>query len=100
MSVSPGLNLGYPDQKHRCAQFCADESNNHRQDGENPLFTSRRGLPPLTGTIQRSMARFSSSDFDRSKTIDRPSGEDRKSTRLNSSHGYISYAVFCLKKKK
>src|SRR2546429_6815604 len=32
-----------------------------------------------------------------------PIGEDaldRKSTRLNSSHGYISYAVFCLKKKK
>src|SRR3989449_7063888 len=32
---------------------------------------------------------------------DSPIGlEDRKSTRLNSSHGYISYAVFCLKKKK
>src|SRR5687768_18101749 len=30
----------------------------------------------------------------------RSSEEDRKSTRLNSSHGYISYAVFCLKKKK
>src|SRR5205809_2773183 len=30
----------------------------------------------------------------------RPDGTDRKSTRLNSSHGYISYAVFCLKKKK
>src|SRR2546422_1838397 len=29
-----------------------------------------------------------------------PSARDRKSTRLNSSHGYISYAVFCLKKKK
>src|SRR2546429_4411352 len=29
-----------------------------------------------------------------------PPGGDRKSTRLNSSHGYISYAVFCLKKKK
>src|SRR2546422_3568972 len=28
-----------------------------------------------------------------------PSALDRKSTRLNSSHGYISYAVFCLKKK-
>src|SRR2546422_7033841 len=28
-----------------------------------------------------------------------PLAEDRKSTRLNSSHGYISYAVFCLKKK-
>src|SRR3989449_7798675 len=31
---------------------------------------------------------------------DRLSVGDRKSTRLNSSHGYISYAVFCLKKKK
>src|SRR6266550_7177701 len=30
----------------------------------------------------------------------RPRPRDRKSTRLNSSHGYISYAVFCLKKKK
>src|SRR5687768_17992470 len=30
----------------------------------------------------------------------RAGGVDRKSTRLNSSHGYISYAVFCLKKKK
>src|SRR2546422_8170098 len=29
-----------------------------------------------------------------------PTAQDRKSTRLNSSHGYISYAVFCLKKKK
>src|SRR2546422_3891437 len=29
-----------------------------------------------------------------------PTAGDRKSTRLNSSHGYISYAVFCLKKKK
>src|SRR2546429_6668054 len=28
-----------------------------------------------------------------------PPEQDRKSTRLNSSHGYISYAVFCLKKK-
>src|SRR2546429_3524933 len=44
----------------------------------------------------------------RSQGVDgvvRPSGRqdsrgDRKSTRLNSSHGYISYAVFCLKKKK
>src|SRR2546422_2943028 len=36
--------------------------------------------------------------------VRRPAGEsvvaDRKSIRLNSSHGYISYAVFCLKKKK
>src|SRR5687768_17767359 len=33
-------------------------------------------------------------------SIPYPLKPDRKSTRLNSSHGYISYAVFCLKKKK
>src|SRR2546422_5560679 len=33
-------------------------------------------------------------------SLGRRAGIDRKSTRLNSSHGYISYAVFCLKKKK
>src|SRR2546422_7916242 len=36
----------------------------------------------------------------RSQGLCRGPAEDRKSTRLNSSHGYISYAVFCLKKKK
>src|SRR2546422_7495619 len=43
-------------------------------------------------------------DYARSATgyVDVPLewSRDRKSTRLNSSHGYISYAVFCLKKKK
>src|SRR2546429_1734876 len=37
---------------------------------------------------------------DREPFLGSSSGRDRKSTRLNSSHGYISYAVFCLKKKK
>src|SRR5687768_17745796 len=47
--------------------------------------------------------RLASTSFD---NLDRPTSvyldgtSDRKSTRLNSSHGYISYAVFCLKKKK
>src|SRR3989449_8041431 len=36
----------------------------------------------------------------RQPTEERTDDKDRKSTRLNSSHGYISYAVFCLKKKK
>src|SRR5256884_6739787 len=34
------------------------------------------------------------------KILASSTASDRKSTRLNSSHGYISYAVFCLKKKK
>src|SRR2546422_2911743 len=37
---------------------------------------------------------------DRGDPAARVNKKDRKSTRLNSSHGYISYAVFCLKKKK
>src|SRR5205809_4750828 len=37
--------------------------------------------------------------FDLPALRDVLAGRDRKSTRLNSSHGYISYAVFCLKKK-
>src|SRR3712207_8770525 len=37
---------------------------------------------------------------DRRAAEGRPHGEDRKSTRLNSSHANISYAVFCLKKKQ
>src|SRR2546422_7895982 len=34
------------------------------------------------------------------RSLSRVCTPDRKSTRLNSNHGYISYAVFCLKKKK
>src|SRR2546422_8535117 len=39
-------------------------------------------------------------DGRRDRRAERGGKRDRKSTRLNSSHGYISYAVFCLKKKK
>src|SRR2546429_2571658 len=56
------------------------------------------------GNPKHNRAGFAGSDADRSQAravfaelLRRP---DRKSTRLNSSHGYISYAVFCLKKKK
>src|SRR2546422_8708400 len=50
------------------------------------------------GAPQRPRGR---ADVRRQSRVDRAACEgDRKSTRLNSSHGYISYAVFCLKKKK
>src|SRR2546422_5290735 len=53
--------------------------------GEHRLAAARWAdhqnvMPPSGGDLERAL--------------------DRKSTRLNSSHGYISYAVFCLKKKK
>src|SRR5205809_3795888 len=44
--------------------------------------------------------RFTRSDGTNLPTTMGGQPADRKSTRLNSSHGYISYAVFCLKKKK
>src|SRR2546429_4638599 len=46
----------------------------------------KRGAAPAGGSFRRRLAPGAQ-------------GRDRKSTRLNSSHGYISYAVFCLKKK-
>src|SRR5687768_17886814 len=53
-----------------------------------PIFTS-----PPTAAPRVSIADQVTEDIALAAT-------DRKSTRLNSSHGYISYAVFCLKKKK
>src|SRR2546422_2062968 len=60
------------------------------------LFRSRDGSagPARRGAIRR-RARSA-----RSGAATPGARRDRKSTRLNSSHGYISYAVFCLKKKK
>src|SRR2546429_3542112 len=49
--------------------------------------------------LRRVVARAQGLD-DRPPATDLWPAIDRKSTRLNSSHGYISYAVFCLKKKK
>src|SRR2546422_5081797 len=63
----------------------------------------RSTLFPYT-TLFRSVAEaifFTALNFFDDWTLESmPVKLDRKSTRLNSSHGYISYAVFCLKKKK
>src|SRR2546430_7162055 len=64
-----------------------------------PIFSARiaaRGLDRSCRTFC-SAARSSSI---RAAIGTGPGSEDRKSTRLNSSHSQISYAVFCLKKKK
>src|SRR2546430_8440328 len=55
----------------------------------SPQAASRRGRPS-----------FRSRRAEGRSTIASPGAGDRKSTRLNSSHSQISYAVFCLKKKK
>src|SRR5687768_18081361 len=55
------------------------------------LFRSSGAWPPSWASVTVSRC---------SRRVPTTSWQDRKSTRLNFSHGYISYAVFCLKKKK
>src|SRR2546422_3169265 len=63
------------------------------------LFRSHLALQRLPEVEQLTQA--SVLEFHLREPIELPlEALDRKSTRLNSSHGYISYAVFCLKKKK
>src|SRR5690349_24198643 len=63
------------------------------------LPISRRGPPRRGGRVRRS-PRATRSGRRRRRPRRWASRTDRKSTRLNSSHVEISYAVFCLKKKK
>src|SRR2546422_11767361 len=67
-----------------------------------PYTTLFRSLHASGGEIRLCPAVVAHTDDDcavRHGRDVRAHGRDRKSTRLNSSHGYISYAVFCLKKK-
>src|SRR5207244_6929199 len=64
---------------------------NDRVQSSNEIIAAMRAAPKplrITGETRDSVLRFVLSPI------------DRKSTRLNSSHQIISYAVFCLKKKK
>src|SRR2546422_3597579 len=70
----------------------------HALVGENGAGKSTL-IKVITGALQpdRGSIEIEGRSVERLKPA---SAQDRKSTRLNSSHGYISYAVFCLKKKK
>src|SRR5256884_93741 len=63
----------------------------------SPIWIGPFSAVTLQGTMPTTARGTSFCDADSSTLRVVP---DRKSTRLNSSHGYISYAVFCLKKKK
>src|SRR2546429_3652253 len=74
----------------------------HRRSGK-PLgrgWIASALMPPNAPRIGHTMMPNSVSMIAGKKTASVEKHGDRKSTRLNSSHGYISYAVFCLKKKK
>src|SRR2546427_4418803 len=66
-------------------------------DGHFPPIGQPAGLPGLLEPLVRHL---DAPEVLVERLVLRRDGEDRKSTRLNSSHSQISYAVFCLKKKK
>src|SRR5258707_15878085 len=63
-----------------------------------PYTTLFRSIERDHGRERRGMGRVG--DHDGRRGVGQQEGQDRKNTRLNSSHANISYAVFCLKKKK
>src|SRR3989449_6985566 len=72
----------------------------HDRAGMIAFGVALREVGEESGVLHPAFGRGHDAD-DRSMHVgDVRIGADRKSTRLNSSHGYISYAVFCLKKKK
>src|SRR2546422_3878819 len=66
-----------------------------RTSGWTSVGPGRKNRPNAGGGGTGAVMRWRGRDLRRAP----PPRLDRKSTRLNSSHGYISYAVFCLKKK-
>src|SRR5205809_4836518 len=64
-----------------------------------PYTTLFRSPTRDQGFAMNLRKKSTSEEFERAQAQCKPEDLDRKSTRLNSSHGYISYAVFCLKKK-
>src|SRR2546422_7620829 len=69
-----------------------------------PYTTLFRSVQDLGEELLRALRARRAEELLLVRVLDDPArvheDQDRKSTRLNSSHGYISYAVFCLKKKK
>src|SRR5437762_6860116 len=65
-----------------------------------PYTTLFRSIRSVTRVFEVSAATVSASHCPAGRPSTRKPAPDRKSTRLNSSHRCISYAVFCLKKKK
>src|SRR5687768_17704179 len=65
-----------------------------------PYTTLFRSPPSGQRQVGRQLGRLLGPKIEALRLERSDAALDRKSTRLNSSHGYISYAVFCLKKKK
>src|SRR2546430_13400330 len=65
-----------------------------------PISAPSRTSGSISRPVRYGMARLIEAEIAAAREAHRGQQTDRKSTRLNSSHSQISYAVFCLKKKK
>src|SRR2546422_3478629 len=113
ISVSPGPLSGLPNPSARSfspslssitAKTLSNVARNSCAADTSPCRNSPLSIAMLasrtrSNTAARARAVFKSSESPASNSSAAFAIRDRKSTRLNSSHGYISYAVFCLKKK-
>src|SRR2546422_5874938 len=73
----------------------------HAQPAHSGAYARRRSIFCRCAPLNSSCRLLSALTLTKeSVDLEELQREDRKSTRLNSSHGYISYAVFCLKKKR
>src|SRR5687768_17776014 len=82
---------------HDALPICTMNLANYRQVNRSRIVTAASHTIPR---VVHARPENSYWHFGSLVTLLVPGEQDRKSTRLNSSHGYISYAVFCLKKKK
>src|SRR5207245_8361539 len=69
----------------------------HHAQWERPLLRAADRIIAVSDEIARSLRRWFGVSHERIEVVYNGVDTDRKSTRLNSSHGSISYAVFCLK---
>src|SRR5256885_10777696 len=96
----PPLSSLYPTSHHACLSFFFF---NDTATTEIYTLSLHDALPicaiDLTDQEEKTVVDYLAKNFSNTTPKPDPNGRDRKSTRLNSSHLVISYAVFCLKKK-
>src|SRR2546429_3308040 len=81
------------------SQFPSDGTTASAEHGKSERYPAQAGEVPREPVFLIVEIHHLSDRFAPQFGADLSGGEIGKSTRLNSSHGYISYAVFCLKKK-
>src|SRR2546426_6671702 len=94
--VNTGKRVELPRRCHHVGIRTGKKFRHQPEPGDQPATASEVSYFPFEAAAALSMTRLTSVPLPVPRSC---AAEDRKSTRLNSSHLVISYAVFCLKKK-